>query len=160
MRAMERLLSLGCFLSFRSTLALSCPMKMSQTAESHVQYAMYTAGLGHSAFLLQGDPLHSIWEGFTSGLLCMNSLDHSVPPDVQLTAQHPPGWVSSPQVPTQTPSCMPPWYQHFFFRVCSLSLCAGGLPWGGEPRKTKELNSGFAAGDLLLHSLHICMLLN
>lgn len=96
--------------------------------------------------------------------LCLKSLDHSAPPGqayVPLTAQHPPGWVSATQVPSQAPSWIPLWYQHFSFRLCSLSLCAGGLLWSGEPRGTKEPNSGSATCDLLLpHSLHICMLLN
>lgn len=47
---------------------------MSQIAESHDQYAIYTAGLGHSAFLLQEDPPHSVWVGFLSGPLCRKSL--------------------------------------------------------------------------------------
>lgn len=66
------------------------------TAESHAQYAIYTAGLGHSAFLPQGDPPYSVWVGFLAGPLCMKPLDPSVPPGqayVQITAQHPPGWV-------------------------------------------------------------------
>lgn len=71
MRAMERFLSLGCFLTFRSTLALSSPMEMSRVAESHVQYAIYTAGLGHSASTLQG---HS----HTLGRICFRPLVHEV----------------------------------------------------------------------------------
>lgn len=162
MRAMERLLSLGCFPSFKSTLALSRPVKMSQIAESHVQYATYTAWIGHSAFLLQGDSLHSVWDSLQAP--CAWSLWTTVSHLARLmssSAQHPPGWVSATQMPTQTPSWIPAWYQHFSFRLCPLSLCAGGLLWGGEPRGTKEPNSGSAARDLLLpYSLHICMSLN
>lgn len=40
MRAMERLLSLGCLLTFRSTLALSSPMEMSLRVMFNMQYTL------------------------------------------------------------------------------------------------------------------------
>ena len=83
---MERLCSLGCFLSFKSTFTLSPGMKMSWIAESLNQFAMYGAGTGHAALLVQGAPLHSLWVGFVSGLLRMKSPAHTDPAGQDLTS--------------------------------------------------------------------------
>lgn len=145
MRAMERLLSSGCFLSFKSTLALSCE-NITESWESCSIWNIHSKARSLCLPPTRRSPTLHL------GRICFRPLVHEV---------------SGPQCPTWPGLCpahcpAPSWMGFFHpganpnpilgppFRLCSLSLCAGGLLWGGEPRGTKELNSGSAAHDLLL----------